>query len=339
MITIAYFDEETLFAERFSDYISGKPRLPFKIKRFTGSEELKRHFENDESDILLVSGKSFNSRMESFCVSHIIVLDEGEERSCEISHPQIYKYQSVDNIIREMLEIIAEVDSGIKKTSAVLKKRAQIIGVYSPVARSGKTSLAITMGQLLSKEHEVLYVNLEEFSGLSNILPDEHKSDLSDLLYYYKQSPQLISVKLQAVVRKYHGMDYIPPMTYHNDLRNVNSREWVELINAIAEENYDYIILDLSNMVSDVMSLLEFSDYIYTPVCNDRMSMAKLNEYEEFLFNSAREDILEKTNKIKLPLKELPAWDENFLEELMWGCMGEFVRKLLKEKEACMDGR
>ena len=61
---------------------------------------------------------------------------------------------------------------------------AKVLGVYSPVGRCLKTSFALTMGKLLAQEERVLYLNLEEFSGLSVLMKEEYKSDLSDLLYF-----------------------------------------------------------------------------------------------------------------------------------------------------------
>ena len=47
-----------------------------------------------------------------------------------------------------------------------------------------KDLVCLTMGKLLAQEERVLYLNLEEFSGLSVLMKEEYKSDLSDLLYF-----------------------------------------------------------------------------------------------------------------------------------------------------------
>ena len=53
----------------------------------------------------------------------------------------------------------------------------EVIGVYSPIGRSGKTTFAITLGQVLAKEKETLYINMEEFSALSKIFNKEYSGD------------------------------------------------------------------------------------------------------------------------------------------------------------------
>ena len=86
--------------------------------------------------------------------------------------------------------------------------------MYSPIARSGKTSFAFTLGQILLGDGPVLYINMEEFSGFSGMFSKEYRSDLSDLMYHYRQSPESVNVKLKAIVSEFHGMDYVPPMVY-----------------------------------------------------------------------------------------------------------------------------
>ncbi|MCR5837228.1 MAG: hypothetical protein K6G88_12030 [Lachnospiraceae bacterium] len=334
MVSIAYYDEDIAYAESFCDFVSRDQKLPFKIKLFTNNKVLKKHFEKGGSDVLLVASDSYSEEIEKYGASEIIIFNGNKKVICDLPYRRVHKYQSVYSIIDILLNYIADMGLVTVGDSVFSGKKAEIIGIYSPVSRSGKTSFALTMGQLLSNEKEVLYINFEEFSGLSSLMNGDYKSDLADLFYHFKQSREMLPVKLHAVVRKNHGMDYIPPMRYSEDLRNIKSDDWVGLINEIAGMEYDYIILDLSNMVRDIFTVLEQCDYIYMPICSDRISMLKLNEYEEFLFLTGRESILEKTNKIKIPKQDISNWQENFMEELTWGCMGDFVKKLLLEKEA-----
>lgn len=68
--------------------------------------------------------------------------------------------------------------------AAMLKKKVEIIGIYSPVGRSLKTSLALTYGQIRAREHKVLYLNLEEYAGFETLLEEKYGADLADLLYF-----------------------------------------------------------------------------------------------------------------------------------------------------------
>lgn len=63
--------------------------------------------------------------------------------------------------------------------AAMLKKKVEIIGIYSPVGRSLKTSLALTYGQIRAREHKVLYLNLEEYAGFETLLEEKYEADLA----------------------------------------------------------------------------------------------------------------------------------------------------------------
>lgn len=80
-------------------------------------------------------------------------------------YPAVYKYQSSEKVIREVMACYG-VENGVDTSPALLpKKEMRIIGIYSPVGRTQKTSFALTMGQILAKERAVLYLNMESYSG------------------------------------------------------------------------------------------------------------------------------------------------------------------------------
>ena len=94
----------------------------------------------------------------------------------------IYKYQASDQLIAEVMNYYAV--EAVPAPAAMLKKKVEIIGIYSPVGRSLKTSLALTYGQIRAREHKVLYLNLEEYAGFETLLEEKYEADLADLLYF-----------------------------------------------------------------------------------------------------------------------------------------------------------
>jgi hypothetical protein len=67
------------------------------------------------------------------------------------------------------------------------------------------------------------------------------------------------------------------------------------------------------------------------PIQEDLVSQAKLAQYEKLLRMLELQDILEKTKKIKLPLQALQKNGGNLTQQLVWGEMGNYVRRLLWE--------
>lgn len=333
MATVVFYDKEKDYARNFMEYVSEKKGIPFKIKVFSDMEQLQSYVRDKPPELLIVSEDVVDEGMKELEVTDVVVLSEGGMVREDSKYLVIYKYQSMENILGEIVDYCAS--KKYNRESGAPGLKTHIIGVYSPIGRSGKTSFAMTLGQIMQSDGPVLYINMEEFSGFSGVFARDYKSDLSDLMYYYRQSPESVGIKLKAVVKNFHGIDYVPPMTYSGDIRNVKSTYWVQMIKDIAATGmYETIILDLSNMLSDVFDMLEICNYVYMPLDDDRFSMCKINEYEEFMLKTEREEIINKTVKIKLPKLESRDWNENYAEQLLWGEMGEFIRKLLKEQVA-----
>ena len=74
--------------------------------------------------------------------------------------------------------------------------------------------------------------------------------------------------------------------------------------------------------------LLSVCDLVYVPVKEDVVSTAKLEEWKEYLKRSGRSVIWEKLRFLKLPGPGQALVRENYLEQLLWGELGDFVREL-----------
>ena len=69
------------------------------------------------------------------------------------------------------------------------------------------------------------------------------------------------------------NVDYIPPVSYGEDLDQVTPEEITGLLKKIAAESgYERIIVDIGHMGKGALSLFEACDVIYMPVLEDRQN-------------------------------------------------------------------
>lgn len=328
---LAIYDLEVDYANCLMEYISDKRSIPLKTVAFTEKEELLEFASKNYVDILLIAASAMDDNIGQQNIGKIILLSSGNIFSEYIGYSSIYKYQSTENIIREILDYYVEIHKNDGMIS-IAKGDSEIIGVYSPVRRTGQTTFALTLGQVLSADYSTLYINMEEFAAFDKILGKSYPGDLSDLMYFFRQNPEALPIKLQAVVNNMNGMDYIPPLLFSQDLRNIDTEEWVNLVQKIAMSGtYERIVLDLSSMVKNVFQILDICSSIYMPINDDRISLMKVAAYEEYLLKSDKENIVDRMIKVKLPKTEGDKWDENYMERQIWGELGDFIRKLLRE--------
>lgn len=327
---LAICDKDEEYVNKLVQYIGIRQVSLFKIIVFTEQETLLKYANENNINMLLISAEMLSDAFMDLGIERILILSSGAVCPDYADNPVIYKYQSSENILKEILNYFSEIErkEGVIKIAG---GETEIIGVYSPVRRIGQTTFALTLGQVMAADFSVLYINLKEFSVFEKIFHTSYTGDLSDLMYFFRQNPESLSIKLQAIVNNVHGLDYIPPLLYSQDLRNIHTKEWIGLINKISETGvYKKIVIDLSSMVEDIFEILEVCNVSYMPVHDDWISLMKISAYEEYLLKSGREELLNKTIKVNIPDIYTEKCEENYLEQQLWGELGDNVRKMIQ---------
>lgn len=321
---MAVYDVDSRYADRFAEFANQREQVPFRVVAFTSLEKLREFSEREEIAILLVGDSVTQEELIGIRAAQIVRLSEtGLAKEGEAV---VYKYQASDSLLREVMSWYQPQE--ILPLMTVTGRRSQIVGVYSPIGRCGKTSFALTLGQVLARDEKVLYLTLEEFSALSALTATVYTSGLSDLLYYYIQR-EYSPVRLGSVTYNWGGLDYIPPLTNAEDKNGISQEVFTGLIRRIAADGaYETLLLDIGMFCGGAEELLSVCDLVYVPVKEDVVSAAKLEEWKEYLKRSGRSVIWEKLRFLKLPGPGQALVRENYLEQLLWGELGDFVREL-----------
>ena len=321
--TLAVFDPDEEYVTKLMSYMSDSRSVPLEIQGFTDKDLLKDFIRVNSVDILLIPEDDVDDDIEACDTGEMMVLSENDIAKDSRGHKSICKYQSSENIMREVMCYYAE--QPFAEAGTINSINTEIIAVYSPIRRSFRTSFAFALGEVLSESEKTLFVSLEEFSGFNQLLQKNYMCDLSDLLFYIDQKKRNFPCKLASMVEKAGLLDYIPPVISPLDILSVNREAWVILFNELCCCDYSKIIVDLSDSVSGFLDILEAAKIIYMPVREDTVSKAKLEQYEAMLRIMERGEILEKTREIRIPfMSEL----NGNMYSLADSPMGEFVRRL-----------
>ena len=243
---MAVYDEDPFYAERLSDYINRREDGIFSARAFTSRKRLEE-FARDHGIDVLLTGTLSEGGFPGLPSVQRILLTEEEVRAGEGGGHGIYKYQSGDDILREVMAAYCETPEGKTDFPGLPASGKRIIGVYSPVGRCGKTSLALAMGQLLAREEKLLFITLDTFTGFSGLLDEQWKRDLSDLIYYYKQG-RFHGLQLNSVIYYLGDMAWLPPIRFPDDYNQITSEEMADFLLKILEEGgYGTLVLDIGN--------------------------------------------------------------------------------------------
>lgn len=332
---LAICDLEVAYASHFMEHINHRRNLPFEVQAFSSLERLKELSEKQSIEILLISERALSGRraeVASWNIGQIIVLSEGISESRSDEYPTVSKYQSSDSVIREVMAVYAA-ETQDKRALSIVKRETKIIGIYSPVGRSRKTSFALILGQLLSKERNVLYLNLESCAGFEELFELTYDRTMSDVIYYLRQKDNNLIHHIQATVCSLESLDYIPPVAFPQDITSVTVPEWHSLLDTIRKESvYEYVILDIGDGVEDVCGLLDLCDHIYMPIRQDFVSQSKIIQFEKLMAVCNRQEVLERVEKLKLPYYTYPTIKNQYMKQLMWSEFGDYVRNLIRKE-------
>ncbi len=330
--TIAIYDSEADYALKLAEYFRLKNGLNYSVSVFTDYNSLKNYLSENDIDILLISEEFCMYIEELQNVSNLFILTDGNIDAALKQYASLYKYQPADRMLRDIMSCYA-LSSSREKVTVLTSAPAKITGIYSPVKRCGKTSFALAYGCIISMTESSLYINLEEYSGFSFFADDTSAGDLSDLLYFYRQNPSNVGKKLAALSRIYHNLNYIPPMQFSYDIKNMESQDLNNFIHTISEtEQYQNIILDISDSLKDVPALLSICDKIFMPSTKDNISQFKIDEFFKSILALYNSSIKDKTEIITLPYADPCIFSDtaghDFIEKLLFSKFGTYIREL-----------
>ena len=332
---LAICDLEEAYACNLTEYMNERKSTPFDVQAFTNLDSLSEFAAKHHIELLLISTQAMCDEVKKLDIDRIVILSEGELPEHALSEPQVYKYQSSDNLIAEVMNYYAaSVPCPQPAVFAGTALKTELVAVYSPLGRLGKTTFALTLGEILAEKKKVLYVNLEDYHGFEGVFTSACRADLSDLIYFARQKEGNIIYKLNGMIQTFHNLDYIPPAFSPCDLRDVGYEEWIWFLREVGlSGEYDILILDLGYQVDEVYQLLRQCSRIYMPVLEDTISKSKLLQFEKNLNALDCQEVLERLHRLHLPEVRAEPGGKDGIERLINGSMGAYVRKLLEKTD------
>ncbi len=320
-------DSNEAYAHKLQDYWMREKCMPCRLEFYTDWNKFKEYISGQSPGVCIVSEDLLQEPKEEAellkYADKILLLCEEKEG---IPKNGVYRYQDAVTLAKQICQLS---ELGINRLDGAKMTQTKLIGVYTPIGRCLQTSFTLVLGQMLAAKHKVLYLNFESFSGFSQMMQRNFNADMADLLYFLKNLSQDFSQQFTGMKQTINGLDYIPPAFSYIDISRVLPSEWEHFFEELEKmQEYEYILLDLTDYVQGLYQILRSCSHVYTITRNDGMALAKLSHYEDVLKELAYEDVLEKTKKCSFPIyRQLPM----SVEELMYSELADYTRRILKE--------
>ena len=287
-------DRDSVYLDKLSGYIMGKPHSPFIVRGMTEYDESL--IRNLSEGIVLISSDLLREKTSALDVRRTIILISTEINKNLEEFNTIYKYQSAGAIYQRLLQYqMNREDIYVPENAVGVCKSVKVIGMFSPIHRIGKTSLLKELCARAGQEEKVLLISLEEYSK-----EDEDGEGLSELIYYYKQGKLIYSYCLDHFIRREETYDYIRPVRLGKDLWDMSAQDWADMIKIIKNWGvYDSIWIDFDGL-SNYEILLSACEKIYVPYIPDTKEYRRIQRFEAALELAEDEKIKEKIVKINM---------------------------------------
>ena len=298
---LAICDTEKQYVVRLMQKFCERKDNGFLIYAFSNVDDLVDFAEKTEIEILLITGRSMSERIGRFPIRKIILLSDGDVYEEFLDYETIYKYQSAEHIMKEVLFYCAEYARPVTRLYFG-KKEFEVYGVYSPIGRCGKSALAESLAAHFGKRKKTLLLDLQSYSAWKEQMQHDSVWDLTDIIYFLRQGKKAFLYKLGSIVKNLEEYDYILPMKVPADLRSVSLSEWTELLEKLAaDSDYHVVVIDFGNDVCGLFQLLCQCTKVYMPVLQDEESRRKLENLEWILHNEEFEKVMDNVYKVLLP--------------------------------------
>lgn len=309
--SIVICDDERSYALHLMEYLKNKG-MPYEICAFFSTGRLLSKACPENTALLIIAESEYTADIVEKGYRCVLILNETDQWLGQ-SVPNISKYQSMEVVSDKILElcIAQSKESGTPLPQTIRHGHAmKIIGVYTPVTRCLQTTVSLTLGQLLARGHKTLYMNFENYSGLSRLLAQNFRGSVSDLIFYNEVARKKFASQLGLMTIDVNGLSVLPPMHSFIELQSIRSDQWIALFNSIEQvSEYEYLILDLSESTAGLLDILRECTEVITiirPGC--LISEAKMQEYRAILQEKGYEDVYAKTRRWQLPVfREIPA--------------------------------
>ncbi len=337
-------DKNQKYVDTFASYVE-RHEENVMTGRFTEKEALYEFARKKKIDTLILGeemAEEVQADEQGLPAAARTVILAAEEEDLTLDLPKVGRYQRASDIIFKIktagkanLFHTFNWSSFDEEQDLATPQDNPVTAVWSPIGRCGKTAFAVCLAMALAKRKHTLYVNLEDFHGFAQMLPEDvMEYDLSDVLFLlYKGERDTMPLNVRSAtartVKNWGELDYMPPMFSCCDVRADDNSymRWIEIL--MAAHQYEEFVLDLGDKTGDVC-MLERCGKIYVPMLPDKVSQAKIAQLKHNLKARNLEDILGKMVFLTLP--HIPERDyENFPMKLPEGRMGQFVADLMTQ--------
>lgn len=278
-----------------AEYLSRKSFL-LECRLFTKIEGLNDFLEENKIDVLLLGQEVDCEKLSSLeQVKHVVILSEEDETADNQSFPMVFKYQSAETVVEKVFQIV-EKKKMLYPPAETGESKTAFYALFRPYGDFSTTQKL--MEENGWSDRKCLILNLELLNGLEQSgdqgKAEEHLRGMSELIFYLKQQKSKVALKLETLIRRIEGADYLYPVEDYRDLYSINREDVDHLLAVLSEEtDYEIVVFDVGYLSDASLYLLYCCDLIYIPEAGNPREENQKKSLERLLGREGMGEVLE----------------------------------------------
>jgi cellulose biosynthesis protein BcsQ len=279
-INIVIADSDELFLQHLINYLMGHMNT-LNVYSFTTKESMAKFIgeRTNKVDILAFTEDLMDESVNLSNIPAKIIIGDGSFALLE-GFDTVNKYQKAEKFINDILMIYAEKTGHVEAVSTG-DKETKVVGFFSPVGGSGKTTLALATAYALGVQgKKVFYLNAEKLNSTAEYLNDAANGNMSDI--YLTAKTKGGNIGLRIVADRYTDSEtnitYINPSESSLEINEITFDEFKKILEAFETlGEFDTIVVDFDGEFNnDKIKLLECMDKVFVPFVCDKLSVSKI---------------------------------------------------------------
>lgn len=326
-IRIGLLLEDCEYEKRFTSCLMKHYQEQFELHMFTDAAVVNTSYA--AVDGLVVSGpKEFYQSL--IGQIPIIVLHDEEEMDEEQEGEIMFvdKYQEVNKIVDEILKHIGEEIRDVQQGRSI-RHKLQTLAVYSLSQNEYQLPFAVTLASILSEKEKVLMLDLQENSGLSQLLGESKDSGLEELMVM-AEGDKYSRGRILACIDHFDTIDVVYPVCNTECLCEAQSDTYYKLLHILSREmGYTTIIMNMGSRFVGFFDILADCDDVYFMRSRGSLGQWREKEFRLELEKHMKTDMRSHIRAIEIPCVSPQIIScQRLVEQWKWNELGDCLRSM-----------
>lgn len=239
------------------------------------------------------------------------------------------KFQEVNKIVDEILKHIGEEIRDVQQHGRISGK-LQTYAVYALAENEYQLPLAVTLASIMGEQEKVLLLDLQENSGLSQLLESEREAGLEELLVM-AESGKYSQGRIVRCIEHFENTDVVCPVCNTECLCEAQLSTYRSLLRILEQEmGYTTIIINMGSRFVGFFELLADCESICLMKSKGALGQWREQEFCREFRRHAGIEPKEHIRAIELPRVAIPMIScERLIEQWKWNEFGDSLRKMM----------